>query len=57
METLKIDTEKKEVGVILSYEELKEFMRLLVQEVKLGKERLALEEWLRLIIEYIENEK
>lgn len=57
METLKIDTEKKEASVVLSYEELKEFRRLLVQEVKLGKERLALEERLRLIIEYIENEK
>lgn len=57
METLKIDTEKKEASVVLSYEELKEIRRLLVQEVKLGKERLALEERLRLIIEYIENEK
>lgn len=57
METLKIDTEKKEASVVLSYEELKEIRRLLVQEVKLGKERLALEERLRLIIEYIANEK
>ena len=57
METLKIDTEKKEASVVLSYEELKEIRRLLVQEVKLGKERLALEERLRLIIEAIENEK
>lgn len=56
MKTLKIDTEKKEASIILSYEELKEYRRLLVQEVKLGKGRLALEERLRLIIECIENE-